>query len=120
MRQRLTCLVLLALLVRALVPAGFMLAPVTATSLGFTVVICTEHGPQEIVLDEGETDPRQPQPSHETCPFALSALLGLASEATLLTAAVEYASVTYASARLLFSLTPQPGAASARGPPALA
>lgn len=118
MYQRLASLVLLALLVRAAVPAGFMLVPLAADTTGFTVVICTEHGLQELVLDE-DGNPRQAQLSHESCPFALSALPGVASEAFQLSTNVEYAAVTYARARLQFSLTPLPGATSARGPPGL-
>ena len=118
MSQRLAILVLLALLVRAVVPVGFMLAPLHAGSAGITVVICTEHGTQALVLDEdGEPLPSDRAAVPDICPFAFSALPGLASEATQLSATVAYASVTYTLAVFQFSLTPLPGAASARGPP---
>lgn len=120
MRRRLTSLVLLALLVRAMVPAGFMLVPVQADSAGFTVVICTDHGEQALVLDD-DGHPRQsnPQASHDSCPFAVSALPGLVSEPIQPSVNVEYAAATYTVAPLLFRPTPNGGATSARGPPGL-
>jgi hypothetical protein len=117
-RQRIASLVLLALLVRALVPAGFMLAPAQGDPSGLSVVICSAQGPQAIVLDE-DGNQSQPKASHDVCPFAASVLPGFVSEPTEVVAQVEFASVAYRLARLQFSATPRPSAASARGPPRL-
>lgn len=107
---------LIALLVRAIVPAGFMVAFSDAGLSGLTVVICTEHGQKEIAVDVDD-DRSGSAASHATCPFASSTLPGYVSEPPEVAAAVAYASVTYRLARLQFRLTPQPGATSARGPP---
>lgn len=98
-----------------MLPAGFMLAP-SAGEATLTVVICSDHGPQTVTVDEDDSGSR-PTASHRTCPFAASALPALPGEPPQLFAEVEYASVLYTPAPLAFSLTPRPGAVSARGPP---
>jgi hypothetical protein len=118
MRERIASLLLLALFMRALVPAGFMLAPSQGESHNLTVVICTVHGSQAITVDE-DGNPKRPNASHDTCPFAASALPGIVSEPAGLVAEVKYAAVTYTLTRLQFTLTPRPSATSARGPPRL-
>lgn len=119
MRERIARLVLIALLVRAVVPAGFMVAYAAEGAQGLTVVICTEHGQKTIAVDESDDDQSNTKASHATCPFAASALAGYVSATTELVGSVAYASVVYRLARIQFSLTPQPGATSARGPPGL-
>jgi hypothetical protein len=120
-RHTFTSLLLFALLLRLAVPAGFMLAPSGSDADGLTIVICTASGQQAMALDEdGHPIPPASKAGHETCPFAASALPGLASDATQLSTSVQFAAVTYALAKIQFSLTPHPGAASARGPPRLA
>lgn len=106
---------------RAMLPAGFMLAPGTTDSFDFKIVICTGQGPQTSADGDGGTqDSSHQKTSHDQCPFAASALLGVVAEVAALAATVQYADVTYALAREQFARTPRPGAASARGPPALA
>ena len=121
MRRTFTSLLLLALLLRVAVPVGFMLTPSSADAHGLTLVICTAHGQQTMTLED-DGDPVSPasKAGHETCPFAASALPGLTSDVMQLSTSVEFAAVTYTLAKIQFSLTPHPGAASARGPPRLA
>jgi hypothetical protein len=116
-RHRLTSLLLFVLLVRAVVPVGFMLAPSRADATDLTVVICTAHGVQTLAPDQNDKPSRSNAKTWEDCPFAASAFPGLASEAMPLSVTAEYAATVYTLARLQFSLTPLPGATSARGPP---
>src|SRR5690606_19259829 len=92
-------LVLFVLLIRAAVPAGFMLAPSHADAGSMTVVICTAHGVQHVPL---ETEERERLPATEDfdCPFAASALAALANDPPELAAEVRYASVAHKLARL--------------------
>ena len=109
-------LVLFVLLIRAAVPAGFMLAAAHADAGGVTVVICTAHGVQHVPL---ETEQSEGLPSADDldCPFAASALPALANDSPELAAEVRYATVAHKLARIQYSLTPLPGASSPRGPP---
>jgi hypothetical protein len=116
-RHRLTSLLLLALLVRAMVPVGFMIAPSRADAADLTVVICTAHGLQTLAPDQDDEPLQSNSKTLNDCPFAASGFPGLASEAMQLSVTAEYAATTYTLARLQFSLTPLPGATSARGPP---
>ena len=70
MRRFLTPLLILAFALRALVPAGFMLAPSAVGEM--TVVLCTGHGPQTITLDaDGKPVPATPKQSqHTNCAYA--------------------------------------------------
>lgn len=119
--------VLLAFLIRALVPVGFMLQASQTRGLGFDLVICTSQGPQTLHQTQAQTlkmtegGGQHHQKSHQdTCPFATLALLGYSSSPTELSATVAYAAVTYRRVKLQFSETPTPSANSARGPPLLA
>ena len=69
-RRFLTPLFILAFALRALVPAGFMLAPSAVGEM--TVVLCTGHGPQTIALDaDGKPVPATPKQSqHTRCAYA--------------------------------------------------
>lgn len=116
-RYWLGILVLFALLVRAAVPFGFMIAPSHAAGGGLTVVICTAAGPQTVAVDE-DGKPSPVETMDDTCPFAATAVPALAGEQPSLAAAVRYAAVVHMLARDQFSRTPQPGSASPRGPPA--
>lgn len=59
---------LLALSVRALIPAGFM---PTATSDGITVSICTGLGEKQVTLDAGKQAPAKKHPAADSpCLFA--------------------------------------------------
>lgn len=110
-------LFIFVLLIRAAVPAGFMLAPSLADAGGMTMVICTAHGVQHVPLeDEGEQLPSSSE--NFDCPFASSALSVLANDPPTLAAEVRYAAVVHKLARIQYSLTPLPGASSPRGPPA--
>jgi hypothetical protein len=63
-RRFLTPLFILAFALRALVPAGFMLAPSAVGEM--TVVLCTGHGPQTITLDaDGKPVPATPKQSQQ-------------------------------------------------------
>jgi hypothetical protein len=64
--------VILALAVRALIPAGFMLAPADGADQ-LSIVICTGHGAMT-VPSSGDGDPNAPDQGQDTglCPFAAS------------------------------------------------
>ncbi|MFA5952800.1 MAG: DUF2946 family protein [Hyphomicrobium sp.] len=112
----------LALFVRSLVPVGFMVAPASADGQGLTIVICTGHGPERLLLDQDGKPVQQDKRSGAaaTCPFAAAGALALSdSEPPLLATEVRYAAVSYDLAVGQFSETPKPGATSARGPPEL-
>jgi len=109
----------LALLVNALIPAGFMLAR-AQTSDDIQIVICTGFGPQTVIVDSdgNHTPTKQDQNDDKRCDFAKTGSLASADEAPVrLAAVVRYAAVTYRISREVFRVTPKPGAVSARGPP---
>jgi hypothetical protein len=71
-------LALLALVTRALIPAGWMPA-VSSSAAGLQIVICTQAGQQKLLLDQDgkpvPTDQHEQAPSdHSTCPFAGSSI----------------------------------------------
>lgn len=118
-------LILLAVLaVRSLLPAGFMVQAAHASDRTFDIVICTSTGTKLLSVDaDGTPAPAKPQHvDNGLCPFAAAGATALAAAAPdeSLAGAAEYAAVTYTLAVALFSETPKPGAASARGPPASA
>ncbi len=109
MGRRLGAIALLAMLVRAIVPAGFMLAAAdTAHGRYLTVELCVEHGGgrQVIDLDTGKpVDLSKPQPSKTDhskskappCVFAASAHVAAPVVfATLEAFPVEHATVFHA------------------------
>jgi len=51
-RHWIVFLILLAVVMRALVPSGFMYAADGDSALGLKVVICTDDGLKEVVIDE--------------------------------------------------------------------
>lgn len=73
-------LALAAMVLRALLPAGWM----PGASAGTPLVVCTMNGPQQIVLG-ADGKPLKHQPSqddarhHEMCPFAAAATLATPS-----------------------------------------
>lgn len=112
----------LALVVNALIPAGFMLARAQGGEQ-ITIVICTGYGPQTAVVDgDGDQIPaKQQQSDGKRCDFAPAGALAYADDAPFhLVAEVRYAAVTYRVTREVYRAAPKPGAASARGPPAAA
>jgi hypothetical protein len=85
--QALTAFALMAMVVRALVPAGYMFAP-TQDHRFITVTLCSGHGPTELVMDlttgavvdPGSTNqndaPSKNAPSADApCVFAVAAAL---------------------------------------------
>lgn len=119
-RYRLTGILLVAIFVRAVVPVGFMLAPAPTEIAGVSVVICSAQWGTPMTTDEnGSKKPSGTKASHHSCPYAASALPGVVSPVVQLSSNVEYAAVAYTLSKLRFSLTPLPGAVSARGPPEL-
>lgn len=60
LRQVIIRLVLVAFVLRALVPAGYMFAPQDPGEVGIKVVICTGHGFKTITLDENSDPVEEP------------------------------------------------------------
>ena len=119
-RRFLTPLFILAFALRALVPAGFMLAPSAVGEM--TVVLCTGHGPQTITLDaDGKPVPAAPKQSqHTLCAYASVGGVAL-SEPVLAPAGhdITFAELSFYPGRYLFRAFEETGANSARGPPSL-
>jgi hypothetical protein len=122
MRRRLSLLLLvLALTVRGLVPAGYMIAS-SAVDGTPSVVICTGHGLETVTLDP-DGKPGKPKPARSDnglCPYATSTPVAFAAapvivvERALAVAVIDFpASVGRGHAELHGGIT------SARGPPLL-
>lgn len=121
-RAPINFLLLFMLVLRSLLPAGFMVQAASAQDGTFEIVICTSAGPKVVHAADGG-DKNVPAPKSQAvddglCPFATagSSMLAEAPGATLIGEAT-YAAVTYTLAAAQFAETPKPGAASARGPP---
>ena len=120
MHRYVNLLIVLAFAVRSFLPVGFMLAATTAHGGPVEIVICTGHGPQNLILDDkGVPQPAKPPiADNSTCPYAPVGAVAVDHETPhLLVHTVRYASVTYAIATEISRATPKPGAQSARGPP---
>jgi hypothetical protein len=118
MSRVLHLLICLTFAVRSLLPVGFMLSAAPDHG-GLQIVICTGHGPQNVILDEkGVPRPANSTADKSVCPYAPVGAVTVSADApNLLSHTVRYASVAYAITTELFRATPKPGAASARGPP---
>lgn len=110
---------LLAMALRALTPAGYMLAPAQFDGRIVAVTLCTDHGPVDTIIDRTTGLPADQQggdaPSGETaaapCVFA-AAGAPLAPEAPALPNRVRSASLALAA-----PLAPAPRAARLAAPP---
>jgi hypothetical protein len=131
MRRRLhftaVYLALAAMMLRALIPAGWM--PQTSPQHASLFVICTTQGMQQVALgDDGKPLPASPQhqqdgdASHAVCPFAVASahsappLAVAALPAPSLAAVFVAAPVTDAALRTSGGYVPQ----AARAPPSFA
>ena len=109
-------LALAAISVRALVPAGYMLAPSAHTS-GMVVTICTAQGAVDVVLDPASGEHKQKNDTQQRsadapCVFAAAAPLAAPDAAIALAApAITSAPVEYTFAQLA------PGRGLAAPPP---
>lgn len=72
MRRLTMTLLVLAIVVHSVVPAGFMLAPSSSDDGSMTVVVCTDRGFAAVTLDaDGDPKPPSPSKSHDAiCPYA--------------------------------------------------
>lgn len=122
MGRFLNLLIGFAFAVRSLLPVGFMLAATPGHPGDIAIVICTGHGPLNLVLDDkGVPRPaKTPTSGKNICPYAPVGAVAV-NHATphLLVRTVNYASLTYRATRERFRATPRPGAQSARGPPSV-
>jgi hypothetical protein len=122
MGRFLNLLIGFAFAVRSLLPVGIMLAATPGDPGDISIVICTGHGPLNVVLDDkGVPQPaKKPVSGKDICPYApVGAVAVDHSTPHLLVRTVNYASLTYRAARERFRATPRPGAHSARGPPSV-
>jgi Protein of unknown function (DUF2946) len=121
-RKLLKILLASALLLRSLVPVGFMLDPAQAGEGQFAVIICSAGGTYTITLD-ADGDPVPPTndvTDHSTCPFSTAATLATLSEPPSL--AVEFDLATLQTSPLGGTGIEEPGhelPGPARGPPTL-
>jgi hypothetical protein len=123
-RRILACLALAAMMLRALLPDGWM--PAATGGAGTVLTICTMDGPVRVALgDDGQPLKKQPAQhnggSHEICPFA--AAPHFATPIHLVAATTP--SAAYFSALLPIAAGTPPGRdthspQSPRGPPGFA
>jgi hypothetical protein len=74
-RKAATALALAAMVLRALLPAGWM--PATTGAHGATLVICTMTGPKRMTLPDAPSKNQQQQPPDHAsgpCPFGVAAV----------------------------------------------
>jgi hypothetical protein len=99
---------LMAVLVRAVIPTGYMIAP----EQGLNLVICTGHGPAVSRADD-ETPSKAPQKQDQPCAFA-----GFHATATIFAVAFTAAPMVWSHASpRLNSLDLAPGRGLAAPPP---
>lgn len=122
--QALTAFALLAMVVRALVPAGYMFAP-TQDHRFITVTLCSGHGPSELIMDlttgavvdPGSTNqddaPSKQAPNADApCVFAVAAALSAPEQPASLPVVFRVA-----SAELPRAIEVAPGRGLAAPPP---
>lgn len=122
LRKLSSLLIILALVARALIPAGFMLSPATADDQSI-IVVCTGHGPLAMAVDEDgkPAAPKQEKSSDAAlCAFAASVVVAVATDlpdAAMPVVEVAIAKVAPATASAVIarrSIVPP-----ARGPPSV-
>lgn len=118
-RQLLILLLLPGLMLRALVPAGFM--PGSGTGLGVTMELCTAHGPAlYVVYPNGDTAPAPPTSQRENpCTFAVTAVVAPPPALAPVVAAVLPAPAPGTAFRSTDAPRPGIRSHSPRGPPSL-
>jgi hypothetical protein len=121
--QALTAFALLAMVVRALVPAGYMFAP-THDSRFLAITLCSGHGPAEAVLDlttgaivdasEAQTHkaPSSPSRTDAPCVFATAAPLSAPEAPAVIAVAFRHQAIELPSA-----IVATPGRGLAAPPP---
>ena len=123
-RRRLLVLLLLlpGLLLRAAIPSGFM--PGTGGALGVTVVLCTAHGLQSVVMPSGDgapSAPTAPSSHHEApCAFAMTAVGAPPPPPSVAAVALMHSAVDTIAFRSFSAVRPDVRSQSPRGPPAAA
>lgn len=121
LRTFLHWLALTAFCAQALLPNGIMVVAAGQGQGSQSIVICTGHGPLTVDVD-GTGIPAAPKKTSEksdTCPYAAAHMAATKPEPAALAETVRYASVVYRLLSLRFDATPEVGAQSARGPPAI-
>ena len=128
MARRLGAIALLALVVRAIVPAGYMLAPARQGEL-LAITLCSGHGPVEALIDLNtgalvEHQKKAPEKSAASdAPCVFAAVPALAAPEAPFTLAVRFIAISAAPSRLA-EVAPGRGLAApppwATGPPATA
>lgn len=126
--QAFAALALLAMVVRAFVPAGYMIGPARAGEI-LAVTLCSGHGPVEALIDlktgalvdHQKKTPEKPAAGDAPCVFAFAAPLA-APEAPL-TLTIRFVTISAPLSRLA-AIAPGRGLAApppwATGPPATA
>jgi hypothetical protein len=120
------CLALIALVLKAAIPAGFMLSPTPGGILEIT--LCGGNGPQTAIIDLRSDAEKQQHGSNENdakdqpCAFAVAAVAAPAPDAVSFAAPllVAYAALLLTARDERPSLLPAGPPLPARGPPSLA
>jgi hypothetical protein len=126
--QAFAALALLAMIVRAILPAGYMLAPARQGEL-LAITLCSGHGPVEALIDLNtgalvEHQKKAPEKSAASdAPCVFAAVPALAAPEAPFTLAVRFIAISAAPSRLA-EVAPGRGLAApppwATGPPATA
>lgn len=116
MRSFFSFVVLIALVLRAAVPAGFMLAP-HADQTGLDLVICTAAGAKTVVLGDDPAPPTGRDASSAGCIYGAPITLAASLDPQGLITTVEWHEIVYLLERQQFNEPPATSASSARGPP---
>jgi hypothetical protein len=116
-RRLIVVLTLIALVMRAAVPAGFMLGPVTADG-ELQIVICTANGAKFISAnDSASRSGADHTATSDSCAWAAPTSLSASTGQDPLVVTIVWADVEFKRAVEQRSETPRPSAQSARGPP---
>lgn len=118
LRPVLTVLLACILLVRSLLPSGWMLAAAPDDSDRLTVVICTQHGPQTVSLDpDGAPEDGGQTPAEKLCAFAKIFNVAAAPPAPAIDVPIVYARAVFGGDYENLVAKSVPIGFRARGPP---
>jgi hypothetical protein len=115
-----SALMLMALIVRAALPQGWMPAGDSASASGASFTICTVTGPLQLKLDqEGNPVPDSPDgTAHQPCAFAALASLSAPADSQAISPPQLHESAYRPPASQLAPEKPSHGPSGARAPPA--
>jgi hypothetical protein len=116
-RNLINIFVCVVLVMRAVIPVGFMLGPAAAEG-GLTIVVCTAYGAKVAEASEPGAPSRSDRKTAcDSCVCSATQTLAAVLDHPRLVTSFKWAGVVYGLALKQFSETPRLSAQSARGPP---